>query len=412
MTLRNTAARYGNPSKLFHWATALGIAIMIPLGLIAHNLPASTDPQIATKTWLFSLHKTVGVTVFAIALLRIMWALTQTKPDALHPNRRFEHAAADTVHWVLYGALVLVPLSGWVQHAAADGFAPIWWPFGQDLPFVPKSTTLAMGAATAHGILNLVLGGALALHVAGALKHHIIDKDATLRRMLPGHIPGHTHDTAATPHTRPTRTWPPIAAALVIWSVAIGFSIAQMLRAPQTAPALTQVASEWQVDTGEVGLTIRQMGAEVTGRFADWTAAISFAERQPPEQADPIQAGHVDVIIAIGSLSLGSVTDMALGGDYLDVTGFPVARFAGPILRSAQGNYYVEGTLSLRGGDVALPLPFDIAITQTERGPQATVTGSVTLDRMAFGIGAGVTDTNQLAHEVIVTLALTATAAP
>ncbi|MBT8474330.1 MAG: cytochrome b/b6 domain-containing protein, partial [Alphaproteobacteria bacterium] len=138
MPLGNTATRYGGVAKTFHWLTALLILTALPLGVIANGAPFETDAEIARKIWLFSLHKTVGVTAFFVALARIAWALTQPKPAALHPDRRFETRLAETVHWLLYASLVLVPLSGWLHHAAATGFAPIWWPFGQTLPFVPQ----------------------------------------------------------------------------------------------------------------------------------------------------------------------------------------------------------------------------------------------------------------------------------
>ena len=147
MPATNTTARYGSVAKTFHWLTALGILAVIPLGIIANDLPYDTAEQLADKAWLFSLHKTVGVTLFFVALARILWALSQPKPAPLHPDRGVETLLAEIVHWLLYGSLVLVPLSGWVHHAATEGFAPIWWPFGQNLPLVPESLTLSETAA-------------------------------------------------------------------------------------------------------------------------------------------------------------------------------------------------------------------------------------------------------------------------
>ena len=91
---------------------------------------------------------------------------------------------------MLYASLVLVPLTGWLHHAASEGFAPILWPFGQNLPFVPKSPAL-VSEVTVRPALAVHYGlwpGPLVLHIAGALKHHVVDKDSTLRRMLPGAI--------------------------------------------------------------------------------------------------------------------------------------------------------------------------------------------------------------------------------
>lgn len=182
----NTAQSYGSVTKTFHWLTALLILTAFPLGLIANGYPFDTADQLATKALLFSAHKTVGITAFWVAFARILWALPQKKPQPLHPERRLEHFAAETTHWMLYGAMMMVPLSGWLHHAATTGFAPIWWPFGQSLPGVPKSAALADVFAAWHWLFTKLLGLAVLLHIAGALKHHVMDRDDTLRRMLPG----------------------------------------------------------------------------------------------------------------------------------------------------------------------------------------------------------------------------------
>ena len=190
MPLANSPDRYGSIAKALHWTTAALILVLIPMGFIAKNLAIATQTgsplvSIEVLTTLFSTHKTLGVAVFFVALLRILWALSQSKPRALHPDRRLETLAAETVHWLLYGAIVLVPLTGWIHHAASTGFAPIWGPFGQDLPLVPKSEPLSELFAAFHFAAVVVMVLSLGLHIAGALKHQIIDRDTTLARMLP-----------------------------------------------------------------------------------------------------------------------------------------------------------------------------------------------------------------------------------
>ena len=96
------ATTYGTVTKTFHWLTALVIITIIPLGVIANRLPYETNEQLAFKAQLFSFHKTLGVIVFAVALPRILWALTQPKPGSLHPERKAESFLADLVHWLLY----------------------------------------------------------------------------------------------------------------------------------------------------------------------------------------------------------------------------------------------------------------------------------------------------------------------
>jgi cytochrome b561/polyisoprenoid-binding protein YceI len=397
--LSNTPSRYGTVTKGFHWAIALGIFVMVPLGLIAADAPYDTAEALARKATLFSLHKTLGIAVFLIALARILWALTQTKPVALHPERKAEVFAAETVHWVLYGSLVLVPLTGWIDHAATDGFAPIWWPFGQGLPLVPKSPELAHSFGVAHEILQWVMVGSVVLHVAGALKHHVIDKDATLKRMWFGR-------TEAGHGTHRSILAAPVA-AVAIWGAALGFGVLTGMfgghggSSAAPAAALAEVESDWRVQEGTLGLSVQQFGQTVSGSFADWTADITFDESDGTGEK-----GDVAVTVSIPSLTLGSVTNQALGADFLAAESNPTATFTAPILRTDDG-YLAEGVLTIKGAEASVPLPFTLSID----GDTATMSGQATVDRRAFGIGENMSDPKQLGFDVVVDVQLVATRA-
>lgn len=408
----NTQARYGAVAKVFHWTIALGILVMIPLGIIANDLPYATSEELARKAALFSAHKTLGVLILLTAVLHIAWAVSQPKPGSLRPERRLETTLAETVHYLLYASLILVPLSGWVSHAASEGFAPIVWPLGQSLPFVPKSEALYRTASTLHLVLQRVLVLALLLHVAGALKHHLWDRDATLRRMLPGRT--------ALPPIAPHRIslMPPLAAAgVVMATLAFGLTLGAAppeARASETASlpplaapdAATVTASAWTVEEGTLGIAVSQLGAQVEGGFSDWAAAIAFDEAPDAEGLH----GEVEVRVAIGSLTLGSVTTQALGAEFFDVEAFPHAVFSAPIRSAPEvsgADYVAEGTLALRGAEVPVTLPFTLAL----EGDRATMAGTATVDRRAFDIGEAYADAGTLGFEVEIAVALTATRA-
>lgn len=398
MPLANTTQSYGGVAKTLHWLTALLILTLIPLGIVANQLPYDTSEQLAQKAWLFSLHKTLGVAVFFVALVRILWAVTQPKPGLLHPDRKVESLAAETVHWLLYGSLVLVPLSGWIHHAATTGFAPIWWPFGQNLPLVPKSDGIAATMAGAHWVLTKVLGLSLLLHIAGALKHHVIDRDMTLRRMwfgrpdLPQASAQHRHGA-------------PITMALALWALALSGGAALGVYAPHGGPTqgttLQAVKSDWQVQSGTLDITVTQLGSEVTGSFADWTAAIAF-----DETVENGPSGTVTVTVAIGSLTLGSVTDQAMGPDYFDAQTFPTATFTADIIRVVDG-YEARGNLTIRDQTVPVLLTFGLSVD----GDEASMAGGLTLDRRDFEVGMNMADESSLKFAVQVDVDLIATRA-
>ena len=385
---------YGTVTKVFHWLTALLILTVIPLGIIANDMAYDTNEQLALKAQLFSAHKTLGVIIFLVALARILWALTQTKPAPLHPDRRAEVFLADLVHWLLYLSLVAVPLTGWIHHAATTGFAPIWLPISQDLPWVPKDDSVAKLFAGLHWLWSKIMVASILLHIAGALKHHLIDRDSTLRRMWFGAIaPSLPHD----------RTWvAPLAAVMVYLALTIGGAFAGLYTAKPVAAstALAEVSSEWTVQDGDIALTITQFGAPVTGRFDDWTAAIRFDENASGE------LGEVTTTIAIGSVTLGSVTGQALGADFFNAATFPTATFKATIAHAESG-YLANGTLTIKDITVPLSLPFDLTISDDT----ALMSGTVTLDRRDFGIGDTMGDETNLGFGVDVAISLTATRA-
>ena len=393
MPLSNTSERYGGVTKTFHWVTALLIFTLIPTGWFANQLPYETDAQLAQKAWLFSLHKTVGVTVFFVALARMLWAASQPKPGLLHPDRKLESMAAETVHWLLYGALVIVPLSGWISHAAAEGFAPIWWPLGQNLPLIPKSVGIEHFFAGVHFVTTKVLIAALFLHIAGALKHHVIDRDDTLRRMLPG------RSWAPTPPQQ-RHTIRPFLAALVIWAAAVGLGgyLATAGNAHQAAPdvALEEVTSDWHVTEGTIEITVIQFGNEVTGSFADWTADVTFDETLTTQEV-----GHVTTTIAIPSLTLGSVTQQAMGPDFFDAENHATAVFDAVIQRAVDG-YEAVGDLTIRGNTVPVTMFFNLTL----EGDTAEMLANLSLDRRNFNIGNNVGDEASLAFDVKVAIRL------
>ncbi|MEO0937021.1 MAG: cytochrome b/b6 domain-containing protein [Pseudomonadota bacterium] len=398
----NTASRYGSISKWFHWTTALLIITLFPLGVIANDLAYQIkaadvpDPaMIAQAAWLFSLHKTIGIALFFVALARIIWALTQTKPQPIHAERKLETFAAETAHWVLYSSLVIVPLSGWIHHAATSGFAPIWWPLGQTLPLIPQSAAVADLFAGVHIVVTKVLLVAMLAHIAGALKHVVIDRDGTLARMWFGK----TEVAGQSAHSS-TR---PIIAAAAAWLAALGIGaglgVYDNRGSIAEAAQLEAVASEWAVQDGSIAITVTQFGSAVKGSFADWTAAISFDETVAEGPA-----GTAEVTVSIGSLTLGSVTDQAMGTDYFNTAEFPTATFTAELI-AVEGGHVATGTLRIRDQEQPVEMPFTVTVD----GDTATASGMLSVNRLDFNIGQSTQDESTLAFAVDIAVDLTAT---
>jgi len=178
--LRNTRARWGALSQLFHWLIAALIGVQIALGLIGTELPLSM-----TKLATLARHKSLGITLLALMLVRLMWrALNPTPalPDTLKPHER---VLARITHTGLYVLVIALPLTGWIM-SSARGFPVSWFNLFQLPNLVGRSAALYHAMVRTHVLLAIALGLILVLHIAAALKHHFVLKDDTLRRMLPG----------------------------------------------------------------------------------------------------------------------------------------------------------------------------------------------------------------------------------
>ena len=170
---------YTDTAIALHWLIAFLILATLPLGVYMSNLPLSPD-----KLKFYSWHKWIGITLLMLAVLRLLWRAKHMPPRLPDPMPRWQRRASHAVHFLLYALLFAVPLSGWTM-SSAKGFQTVW--FGMlPLPdLVGKDKALGQLLTTLHQGLNLVLVALIATHVAAAVKHHFIDRDATLRRILP-----------------------------------------------------------------------------------------------------------------------------------------------------------------------------------------------------------------------------------
>lgn len=180
--IRNSKERWGQVSIALHWLTALLVIGLAVVGLVMTELPNS-----ALKVQVYALHKSVGLTVLALAALRLLWRLVAGAPDEI-PAPRLQRLAAKAVHWALYALLFTLPLSGWLFNSAA-GF-PLKWFGVLALPklFTGYNPELKQLAHELHETGFYLLALLLLAHAGAALYHHYLKKDDTLNRMT-GRLP-------------------------------------------------------------------------------------------------------------------------------------------------------------------------------------------------------------------------------
>lgn len=172
--------KYSTTAIVLHWLMALGLIALFAFGLYMTGLPFS--PR---KLQFYSWHKWAGVTLFALALARVLWRLAHEPPplpSTISPRMR---ALAHAGHGLLYALMLAVPLSGWLM-SSAKGTQTVLFGVLPLPDLLSRNKELGDLLGSLHWSLNMLLAAVVVGHVAAALKHHFIDKDDVLVRILPG----------------------------------------------------------------------------------------------------------------------------------------------------------------------------------------------------------------------------------
>ena len=197
--MNHPTTSYTKTAKVLHWLIAIGIFGMFALGWFMSELPKEAPKRIAydlfnlgvytwnlteeisPRTFYFNLHKSIGVTIFALILIRILWRITHRPPALLASYKAWESKLASGAHHLLYLLMVALPVSGVIM-ATYSKYGIKW--FG--IPFIKGLDNNPMRELfkDVHEIIGLIILLVIIVHIIGALKHKFIDKDDTLKRML------------------------------------------------------------------------------------------------------------------------------------------------------------------------------------------------------------------------------------
>jgi len=398
-------ARYSSVAIVLHWVIAAAIVVQL---ILSTRMEGRTPQAFAV----FQLHKSIGITILLLSLLRLGWRLTH-RPPPEPPMATWERALSRIVHVGFYVIMIGMPLTGWLMVSASRLSFPTLLYGVVPWPHIPGVAGLAAPQkALAHeigevGHLALAWGAVtlLALHVAGALKHQLFGADKpVLARMAPGARAGRWAEPrlalivagAAAAGLFALVVVPPVARspALALAPAAVATPAPSTPPAPQaeaSAPPPPAEASgskpaeatQWTTSARSSGLGFETAwsGTPLRGHFTRWTAKIQFG----PEALD---RSMVVVRIDLKSVDTGDEQrDATLQGpDWFDAQAHPVAVFrASRFKAEGTGRYVAIGTLDLRGVRKPVSAPFRLALT----GDNASADGTVTLDRKAFGVGVG-----------------------
>jgi len=192
--------RYTKVAIILHWLIAFGILGMFAFGWYMTGLPRESPEQMSYDlfdwgiyTWeltkessprafYFNLHKSIGITLLGLIVIRILWRITHNPPALLTSYKAWERKLSTSAHHLLYLLMVLVPLSGLIMSVA--GKYGVKW-FGLDFIAGIENKPIREIFHETHEIAGLIFLAIIVLHILGALKHKFIDKDETMQRMLP-----------------------------------------------------------------------------------------------------------------------------------------------------------------------------------------------------------------------------------
>lgn len=173
------AAVYTRTAIVLHWLMAVFVVVTFPVGVVMHDMAFSPD-----KLRMMSYHKWLGVTIFILLLVRLVWRATHKPAPVVENMPHWQKMAAAGVHVLLYVLLFAIPLSGWLM-SSAKGFQTVYLGVLPLPDLLGKDKALGEALSEVHEVLNFSMLLLLGAHVLAALKHHFIDRDGTLVRMLP-----------------------------------------------------------------------------------------------------------------------------------------------------------------------------------------------------------------------------------
>lgn len=396
---RAVPQRYSLIAIALHWLIAALLAFQISVGWALEDLGARGFS-------LFQLHKSVGIAILVLSLLRV--AVRWWKPRPPKTEGGWQGALASGVHLGLYIFMIGAPLTGWALVSTARVQVPTLLFGAVPLPHLPLPLASHDLAEGAHGALAWIGIALLALHVAGALRHHLLMRDGLLWRMMPARAslllvalpallifgfalgrlilpvippPAQAHVTA--PEELPTAPSNDIIeASPPANETALPTDNTAAKEADEEEDIPTGPPPAWRVAPGgRIGFAVGNDGETIEGSFTKWSAAIAMDPDRP-------ESAEIAVTIDLASASVGDAykDGMIAGDEFFATATNPSARFvASSAERTGANNYRASGRLTLKG----VTRPQSINFTLSGNGDRRKVSGTATIARLPFGIGSG-----------------------
>ncbi|MEM7072601.1 MAG: cytochrome b/b6 domain-containing protein [Pseudomonadota bacterium] len=359
---------YRLPARFMHWLVVVLMIFTVALGFIADDLEFSP-----LKITLFNWHKWLGLTIWMVTVMRLLWRWISPPPALPATYARWIHTMSSLAHWGLYALMLLVPIIGWLA-SSAFGVPVVWYGWLTIPDLIGPSQPMADFFAETHEIFAKTLLVLIGLHLAAALFHHWILRDGLLGRMWRNRkLPSNQ---------------------LAIIAVAGSLFIAGQAD-----------AKSWQISPGDsrLGFTAYQGNAPMQGAFTTFGGLIEF-DPLNPEQA------KVDITIDMTSLATDNskIRTELPKKVWFDLANFPQANYQAEGFTALEdGSWQIDGILTLKGARAVIPLTAEIVIGSD--GSSARVRAQGQVPRLDFAVGTGAwADEGTVKKNVMIDIELTA----
>ncbi len=370
-----TQTQFSALAKWLHWLVAGLILTQYILSELAER--AEHAGLIVKQLGIVANHKSIGMTILALAILRLGYRVFNPPPPLPDEMPKWQTWGSHASHILLYAFLFALPITGWLM-SSAYAYTVSWF----NLFALPD--LIAANKATANwlGTLHFRLADALALlaflHIAAAIKHHVVDKDDVLRRML---------------------SMSSVTAGLLVAIVGVVWfgglpqdqnnqntqQAQQTNNEEQTQSLATLSASNlptWKIDYAKsyIKFSGEQAGAPFSGEWTKWQAKLQFDGTQ-------LADSRFDVNIDINAVESNDDErdDTIRSSDFFDVMSFPKANYQAQEFEQTDTGYTANGQLTMKG--ISLPTPLSFSIQQS--GNTIELTGQAKLTRHDWNIGTG-----------------------
>lgn len=356
--MRSSLARYDDVAIGFHWLIAILVLGLLAIGKFMTGLEHDDSMRFVLTQW----HKTFGITVLLLSVLRLLWRLTNRPPPDPDSLPRWQKLAAHSAHIALYILLFAIPLTGWILVSASPLdvqtllFNVIPWPHLPPFPDLPDREAIAESFKGYHELAGNLLIVVLLAHIGAALKHHFVDRDEILVRMLPDG----------------SRRWYTKLAIFAVAVSAAGIGLILYANAGDRAAMLAAGDSE-------VSFVADVTGDPTPGVFpiSEVTATLNEADPAASVIEARVETGGVT---SDNAQMAGSLPEP----EWFDAAAQSEATFVSTaIARRDDTTLDVAGTLTIKGFAVDVDFPMTLA----EEGDKRVARGEFTVDRRDFELG-------------------------